>query len=424
MKKLIFILLFLSFACSQSVITGVKDMSITGLDSTASLGDIPAGMITMLNKGGTSTQAQWGLSFSDITDRFGSVAFGGYSRDNSATNSFAKTYSDSGYVFLEVQYSSNIDGEADFIRKTVANDGVVWDVVNATTSHDMSYLLFGGGQAWSKVGQFNPSGSIGNQLITGVGGTPNAVLFMSYQENDGGGHVGNNEPDGRLNFGFMADNGGQFAISSNIRGSNLLAYQGASATNAYNTITASAINDYFSYVSMDVDGFTINWGSAESSNDYIQYMAIGGVEAYVDTTVMRTSTGTFSESGFGFQPDFIIGARTTRATSGASSSPRFGIGFASGTGTTEQYYMTFSARNNQDPTETDQHSDDTYFLLGTTNTGAVESFLDIDSFDADGVTFNQIDASPNPAMFGYLAIKILDVSVVEEDNALFFGINF
>lgn len=401
MKKLLTcIVLLANFGLAQGFDTGVKDMNVSGSQSISGLTYQPNGMLTILDKGGTSVDGAYQLGMSDMTDNDGSVAISSYSLDGNSTGA-SKTYNDSGYVFLEVNYNGVSDIEANFT--SVDAEGMTYNVTDGGTSHDMAYAIFGGGQTQVKVGHFVASGTTGNQAVTGVGFTPNVVIFMGYNESTA--HIGGNNTDMRLNIGWMTDAGDQYAQGQNSKNSNLFAYGGQDAGACYITIS-TGINDRAVYSSMDADGFTINWTNAHGG--VLQYMAIGGVEAYADTSMFRTGTGTFSETGAGFQPEFILGGwNRTSGTAGGSNLAQ-GLGFASGTGTADQHYMSTSRDHGSNPTETNQWSDDTYFLREVNyNEGNNIGYIDIDSFDADGVTFNQLDAS-NAYMFGYLLLRTIE----------------
>ena len=400
MKNLLtLIVLLANFALCQGFDTGVKNMTPTGSQSISGLPYQPNGMLTILDAGGTATDQAYALSMSDMTDNDGSVAISGYSRDNLASAK-SKTYNDSGYVFLEANFDGVTDIEANFTN--VEPDGVTYDVTDASTSHDMAYGIFGGGQTQVKVGHFVGSGGTGNQTISGLDFTPTVVIFMGYAEPTA--HIGGSEVDLQMNIGWMTEDGDQYAQGMNSKNANTGAYDGHSAVDCYIVITTT-IGGRAQYVSMNVDGFTINWSVAHGGA--IQYMAIGGVEAYADTSLFRTGTGTFSETGAGFQPEFVLGGWGHRTGTGAGSNIAMGLGFADGVGTANQHYMSTSRDHGNNPTVADQWSDDTYFLREVDKTGASIGYIDVDSFDLDGITFNQLDGS-NAYMFGYLLLRTIE----------------
>lgn len=392
-KLLIIILLILNILLSQDADVGLTDMGSTGSKSVTGLSYQPAGMLGILDIGGTTGKCSWMVSLSDMTNDSGSVAFTGQYVDGTtplyANDSYSWAYKD--YVWAH-SVKGNVDGDATWT--SVESDGFTFNVTDAD-AHDYAHLTWGGGQAVTKVSQFHPSGTTGNQSITGVGFQPNAVIMVLTGRGSG---FGGQTQHAELNFGFMADNGGQYVQGFHSHAGNGYHYSWG-LTNACIIAIDATITGQASYVSMDSDGFTINWSNASSSSEYISYLAIGGVEAHVGTSTFQGSTGTWAVSGFGFEPDAVIGA-----FEGDHSA---GIGFATSTGSTDHAYMTYSHWHGQDPSVSDQFSDDTWFLVETRYDGTLMGFMDISSFDSDGLTFDQADVG-NTGAFGYLAFKVLE----------------
>ena len=412
-KLLIYLFLLLNFGLTQPG-DGVSfiDMGSTGSKSVSGLPYQPAGVIGIQDEGGSAINSDYSLGFSDMTDA-GSL-FMSNSCDDGQSTGDCDTRNQDDKMFLRITADNTSEGEASFTSQDAG--GFTMNVTDASTT-DANYLYFGGGLVQVKVGSFSPSGTTGNQSITSVGFIPNAVLFMGGDFENGWVAGSNIYQNGQ--FGFMADNGGEFSISF-LGHDNRNAYsfvQGSAYHNSGSSITSRA-----EYVSMDSDGFTVNWTDAEGSARDIAYIAIGGVQAYADTTLFKTSVTSWGKSGFGFQPDFIIGAWSGRTSPNSGGSQlRNGIGFATGTGTTEQAYMTATHRHAQNPTVADHRSDQGQFLWNDSFTGGTNGYVDIQSFDPDGITFYQGDAIGSAEIIGFLAIKILE-GVGE--NAPFFGINF
>lgn len=417
MKNIIKILLLLSLVYSQQgADAGTQDISTTGSKSVSGLSFQPNGFMSILNRGGLAANAHHSMTFSDFGQDDGSVSIAGYFKDDvvqGSTLSYGRNEDDR--LFIHYQYSDNVDADVD--PTSVESDGFTMNVSDADALYDMSYLVWGGGQAKTKVAQFNPSGTTGNQSITGVGFKPSAIMFMHHDESSAGGHVGQTELGAKFMFG-VSDETNDYSIVSFMIGGNGFSYSGVYNDACIINIT-SVLTGKASLVSFDSDGFTLNWSDAMGSTYWIEYIAIGGVEAFVGDALFQTSTGTFSESGMGFQPDVIIGL--FRAVSGNSvgSNVEMGVGWATSSAQADQAYMSWSAWHNQDPTVADQRSDDGIFLYNQTYTGGTDGYIDVDSFDSDGVTFNQLDAG-TADRFGYLAFRILPL----EDNAIFHGMNF
>ena len=369
---------------------GFYDMGSTGSKTVSGLSYQPKGLIGMLHGNGHNVGLAWTVALSDMTDA-GSYMFAGQYPDGQtplyANDSYSVKKTD--YVWAKAIKVANLVGEATFT--SVNSDGFTFNVTDAD-NWNYSHLSWGGGQSVVKTGQFAPSGSTGNQSVTGIGFQPNAVIFFVTEHGADEG----NQQHAKFILGWMAENGGQHLVSHGVSAGSGYGY-GWQKTDACIIAQTSTITGQASYVSMDSGGFTINWSNAMGTDKYVHYMAIGGVEAYAGNDAFRASTGTFSKSGFGFQPDVIIGA-----TRGDQNT---GMGFATSPTQADQAYQQFSHWHGQDPSVADQNSNDGLFLLEMSYTGSAHGWIDVHSFDSDGVTFNQLDVGEQNT-FGFLAFKI------------------
>lgn len=263
------------------------------------------------------------------------------------------------------------------------------------------------------VSSLTEPGSIGNQAITGVGFQPKIVLFFfNYVTADGnaagfadGMGVAVSSTDRRVVYG-SENNGASVAAGGNVTAShdNTLCIElMAPGGNAATVLSAD-------FVSMDSDGFTINWTKVDGGSRIVNYMCLGGTDltnAKTGQFTQKTSTGSQAITGVGFQPDSIILFRDrltgTAPPSAANSAPRNTIGFgvsASARGFNASHFadpsgVTFVAKGYQRTNE---------IIGAVANAGALDSEADLTSLDSDGFTLNWSTASSAVYVF-YIALK-------------------
>lgn len=124
-----------------------------------------------------------------------------------------------------------------------------------------------------KVGSFTSNGSTGNRSITGVGFKPKLVKFQVVV-------TAGVASQAMINNGVMDESGGQWSAAFAARGSPLNTITNAPSTSSclrnYGVSAGGvgAVDVMASYVSMDSDGFTINF-SATSAGYTILWEAYG-----------------------------------------------------------------------------------------------------------------------------------------------------
>jgi hypothetical protein len=172
------------------------------------------------------------------------------------------------------------------------------------------------------------------QVVSGVGFQPKAVIFFWTRQD-----VTDTKQDHiRAGYGFTSGSGGQRAVA-------LASDHGLDANTAADTGRmqsdtsvilmlndgAPALGAEAQLVSLDGDGFTLNWISNEGRSDIIHFIALGGTDltgAQAGTFTKQSGTGGQPVGGIGFQPDFLmlmsINSALTSATQG-----KVNLGFAS-----------------------------------------------------------------------------------------------
>lgn len=260
----------------------------------------------------------------------------------------------------------------------------------------------GGGTLLAKAGSFAGSGSTGNQSITGIGFQPKVVLFQYNMATSDGSHadsvigfgVGISASDRRVSGDYSVNN----SSTSNHAAWNQTAY-------CIYTPSGSSRADF---VSMDADGFTINWVSSGAM--LVQYLALGGdglTNVKTGTAAAKTTTGNESYTGVGFQPTALIVWAGKFSTSPLDQSTNGNGLFGFATSSSARGMVAWRNVNGSNP-QVAKHRQSTQRLVSTTTTFTEADFV---SFDSDGFTLNYPTAGGTADVFYYLALRGPQVKV-------------
>ncbi len=276
---------------------------------------------------------------------------------------------------------------------------------------DIDYIVDPSGML-VKYGSFSkPNATTGNQVVTGVGFQPKVVIFFGNSKTGDGSHAG-----ARMYFGAMDSAGHQatMGMQSSDAAANSASDKRWSNTHAITNIIdgTPTVSGEAAYVSMDADGFTINWNTCDATQSIVNYIALAGTDltnAYVGSFAAPTSiNANFAVTGVGFQPDSIIlfeddltttpTADVTNAASGVHS-----LSFIKSTSK-----KGFSRILSQDAqaimnTGSYQRTD----RVHTTLSGALLEvrIADFVSFDSNGFTLNFSTVAANATYMSYIALK-------------------
>ena len=190
-------------------------------------------------------------------------------------------------------------------------------VVSSATARYYSYVVLGGSNiANVKVGEFTHSNATGNQSSTDAGFTPDLVLFLPTRgTTNQTGHA-----HAAIGFGAMEKTGTQMSIfnvtTDNVADStNHRIWENANCIVNLAPAAASGgtatIDSKASFVSMDTNGWTINWSDAHpNATDLIFYLAIKGGQYHINSfTTPVGGTGVPNTAGVtapGFEPKGIM----------------------------------------------------------------------------------------------------------------------
>lgn len=225
------------------------------------------------------------------------------------------------------------DGRADLVSLDADGFTINWSTTDAT-ARLVNFIAFAGSDITNvKVGTFTTSTTTGNQGITGIGFQPDSIIFPSlYGSTTALSNAVNTANRNSIGFGISSSNRG-FSVSRNQNnGSTEFAgrYQRTDKIWALFSGTSAALVTEGDLVSMDSDGFTINWTTNSGSARINFYVAIKGGQFKIGTFNQSTSTGNQTVTGVGFQPSGVILSSVNAASSSSLQTPkRFSFGAAS-----------------------------------------------------------------------------------------------
>jgi hypothetical protein len=252
----------------------------------------------------------------------------------------------------------------------------------------------------AKVGTFiHPSTAI-SQSITGVGFQPKVVLFFMSGDSQGSVNI---FTQCFHSFG-AADGTNQFYVSMSASDAvtttdvPIRRHTNASCIGAVLAGSAT-VSVEAGFTSMDSDGFTVGWTTADSNGRMISYIALGGTDiqnAKVGNFLPNAGTGSFSLTGVGFKPDLVllssVGSNAMPSLANSNSRANLGIGMA---GITQQFSgMGISSGVAAGTSAAGSYQRTSEFFAYVNNT-TVAFECTLTSLDNDGFTINETTGGAN-----------------------------
>lgn len=244
-----------------------------------------------------------------------------------------------------------------------------------------------------KVGSITVPGATGNQATTGIGFQPKVVLFFGVRRSaDGASLNAVMNPDGGMEWpGCAVYNGTAYQqatlFDTDDYSSGNHFCNGNQAVHVEHA-NAGGIADFnATIVSLDSDGFTLNWTVAAGAAYIVNYVAIGGADLtdiYLKSLTPPTTAGPISYTGVGFQPDAMV-------VFGAMNNFTGCLGFASNNGGTinQGCHLCGWVGDIGNYLRTDK-------IYACMNSSTAPNHLTaVTSFDADGFTFDWTSAAAN-----------------------------
>jgi hypothetical protein len=262
-----------------------------------------------------------------------------------------------------------------------------------------------------KTGVITSPTSTGSVAYTGIGFQPKLVKFFCVDKDASSGAplvlmFGAAASSSQRWCGYIcstdAQINSQISISQTTANCIQVRYQDGAST------SHQGIADF---VSMDADGFTLNWSGVVAAGHPIQYEALGGTDltnVFVGTFDTGTATGNLAITGVGFTPHAVefhssrnVPASTVIASTSANPCNQM-MGAMDSAG--NQFVNCWSLEDAQDPTDNYDLTSNTRCYLTSSANGAVLGAGSFVSMDADGFTVNRNTGGTSVATH-YIAYK-------------------
>ena len=253
----------------------------------------------------------------------------------------------------------------------------------------------------AKSGTFTEPGATGNQSVSGLGFTPKLILFFyNRATSDGTPNIA------EMGFGVGISSSNRRAIDfqsdDNLTTSaNGIVNQNALCIKFFGSASAA------DFVSLDSDGFTVNWTIVSGASYLINYLAIGGTaftNAFAGTLAAKTSTGNQAYTGVGFQPDAMMYFAGKWATEPTNVGGQGGFLFGAASSSSARGWVGERSKNVANPQRA-FHRHSTTHVAGSLGDSSVANEADLVSFDSDGFTLNFTTAIGTADSLYYLALK-------------------
>lgn len=260
----------------------------------------------------------------------------------------------------------------------------------------------------AKTGSFLTPTSTGDQSYTGVGFTPRVIIYFTNRQEDNNTGSDAFQMIGWDTYNNVGTNGHSRATFANDAAATTSTVNGwapGSVGLMVDNTASTALNN--SLVSMDLDGFTLNWATVEATRRPIHYLALGGSSVLAFAGDFDTGLGAanVSVTGVGFQPKITLFV-TSRATtaSGWSGSTSSHIVFGAAVSSSSRWSAGNLSRDGFAAADNDQRieTDFVQFIMGVG--GVLQNTLDFVSHDADGFTIDPVTAYTADTNIAFLCL--------------------
>lgn len=290
------------------------------------------------------------------------------------------------------------------------SDGFVISFSLVAGIRNYSYLALGGSDLSVAIGTTNWPTSTGNQAVTGVGFQPSVVWFTAGTDFISG--ESSTHPGGAISHGWIDQDGRQGCSGwhnrANVTTADNHRYQRTDKCIAVHDSTAGTIVGEAEAVSMDSDGFTINWTTAPAAVAGYSWVALGGIVGHVGSLTQPTSTGTQDVTGLDTTPIVTL---LQSAGAVASSSLQDSVRYSLGWGDASASGSLWSGDNDATTLGTNRANrrlSNTSAVIAAAPTGisagTLEAAAAVDSFAANQFTLNWTTADATGREVLYLAL--------------------
>ena len=336
------------------------------------------------------------------------------SSQDGATTSNASTRM-ANKVLTMVRWGEVVVAEADLSSWNDTTFTLNW-TTNDAASYVIHYIAIGGSDIQARVVDWTMRTTVGNTTVTGVGFQPD-VVFHAH-----GGHaltaaLPTNMADGAFGLGVMDFDGDQWAFANwtedNVGTSDT---QRGQLTNAalYSFNNGLTVQKQASWVSMNADGFTLNFtntGSALAARVFS--LALKGVNVKPGSFLKSTAAAPAPQpiTGVGFRPSLVMLASVQNTTQAAPAvHSRFGLGASDGTTEGSSAFQDQDAAAFMATEAIDKTSK--VFMKVDNSTPVINAEADLTSFGTDGFTLNWTTNDAVQTQILYLSLSPLAVTEV------------
>ena len=288
-----------------------------------------------------------------------------------------------------VKWDGIVMAESDFVSWDANNFTLNW-TTNDTEPYVIHFIAIGGNDVVAKVVNWQMATATGNQSITGVGFKPMGVIHI--HANSGlTGTAPSNDANGGMGFGVMDSAGNQWATSTFSTSTNPSDSQRGQQTDAtiYTFTNALGVAKEAKFVSMDSDGFTLNYSTANANAGQVFSLVLGGLNFKAGNFTKPTTAAPAAQTitGVGFLPHAVFlhsFQDIARATPVAEA--RLGYGASDGSSGNSS---AFAEQDNVSPTNTQGIDKVTkHFMKVNNSTGTIDAEADLTNLNNDGFALN------------------------------------
>jgi uncharacterized repeat protein (TIGR01451 family) len=293
----------------------------------------------------------------------------------------------------------SVAAQADLSNWDASQFTLNW-TTNDSGARIIHYLIIGGDNVSAKVVNWTMPTSTGNRSVTGVGFRPDLVLHIHGTELLTGG-APNSDPDAGIGLGAMNGAGEQWASFQYGDDINYQTSRGQRTDSALAVTDAASYTARASYVSMNSDGFTLNFATASQAGQVVS-LALQGMASKVGSFNKITGAGAQALTGVGFRPEALVLSSWNRAANtGDQASLNWGLSVSDGS---HQSALAALDLDNTQPSFVRGLNKTTKLFSKMSNAGAVDAEADLTSLDADGFTLNWTANDSVASQMLYLAL--------------------
>lgn len=193
-----------------------------------------------------------------------------------------------------------INAEASINSMDVDGFTLNWTTVDSIFLRDIHYIAFGGDTILDvKSGSSIVPLATGNQSISGLGFKPDLLIFFAFSATTSIESNSNSNVSGAIGF---AANQSQSYIGYRIKNNvtTTLTKTKLVTDKCFAHLSDTDVFSQASLVSLDNDGFTVNWDTISGTSDYYYYVAISGGAYKTGSFLQPISTGIQEVLNIGF----------------------------------------------------------------------------------------------------------------------------